>query len=502
MSDLEAFFTQIRAGGLAELRKGQIGRNVPIDAGFGPQPLLYADYVASGRALVQVEDFVRERVLPFYANSHTEASWCGSAMTQMREQARAAIVHCVGGDESCKAVFTGAGATAGINMLVSLLDIRQTLESGARVVVLVGPYEHHSNILPWRESGAEVVQIAEDPARGGPDLAVLEDALLDARSAALVIGAFSACSNVTGIITDTDAVTRLLKQYGALAIWDYAGGGPYLPIRMSPDPECRKDAIILSAHKFPGGPGASGVTVLRESVIRNLRPHRPGGGTVSFVSPWSHSYSSSVTAREEGGTPNVVGDIRAALVMLAKEAIGTDLILHHAETLRQRALKAWQGVAGLHLLGPTSGVRALPILSFRVTDRSGGAVHHQLFVRMLSDVYGIQARGGCACAGPYGHQLLQISKEQSARIEQNLDAGAELAKPGWVRLNLSCMHDETDINRILSSVPDLIGRADRLADQFDVDPATARFFSKRADPRRRGAAPMKPAALGLAQKTA
>lgn len=483
MSDLEAFFTRIRAGGLTELRNGQIGRNYPIDAGFGPQPLLYADYVASGRALVQVEDFVREHVLPFYANSHTEASWCGSAMTQMREQARAAIVHCVGGDASCKAIFTGAGATAGINMLVSLLGIRQTLDSGKRVVVLVGPYEHHSNILPWRESGLEIVQIAEDPVRGGPDLARLEEALLEAQSAALTIGAFSACSNVTGIITDTDAVTRLLKQHGALAIWDYAGGGPYLPIRMTADHDCMKDAIILSAHKFPGGPGASGVTVVRDSVIRNLRPHRPGGGTVSFVSPWSHTYSHSVTAREEGGTPNVVGDIRAALVMLAKEAIGADLILRHAETLRARALTAWQGIAGLHLLGPLSGVRALPILSFRVTDRSGAAVHHQLFVRMLSDVYGIQARGGCACAGPYGHHLLQISREQSARIEQNLDQGAELEKPGWVRLNLSCMHDESDINRILTSVPDLIARADTLADQFTVDPATARFFCKRAGPR-------------------
>jgi selenocysteine lyase/cysteine desulfurase len=290
-----------------------------------------------------------------------------------------------------------------------------------------------------------------------------------------VVGAFSACSNVTGILTDTDAVTRLLKRHGALAVWDYAGGGPYLPIAMSPAPDCAKDAVVISPHKFPGGPGASGVTVIRDRVIRTNRPHRPGGGTVAFVSPWDHRYAASLAAREEGGTPNVVGDIRAALVILVKDAIGADAVLAHAETLRTRAIAAWSGVPGLDLLALPPGARALPILSFRVRGRSGAPIHHQLFVRMLSDVTGIQARGGCACAGPYAHRLLGLSEAESRRLDARLAAGEELEKPGWVRLNLSLMHDEADVARILRAVPDLVARAETLAPRFRADPATARF---------------------------
>lgn len=475
MPGLETFLARMRAGGLDGLRAGHIGRDLRIDAGFGPQRLVYADYTASGRALAQVEDFIRDHVLPVYANSHTEASWCGAAMTRLREAARATILQLTGADADCSAVFTGAGATAGINMLVSVLGIRETLNAGGRVVILSGPYEHHSNILPWRETGAEFVAVPEHPEMGGPDMAALQDALREAQGAELIIGAFSACSNVTGILTDVDAVTRALKRQGALAIWDYAGGGPYLPLDMTPTADCAKDAIILSPHKFAGGPGASGVTVLRNTVVRNTRPHRPGGGTVEFVSPWGHHYSRSVTAREEGGTPNVLGDIRAALALLVKEAMGPSQILAHALALRARADRAWQDVPGLHLLGQRAGARALPILSFQVTTPAGMRVHHQLFARMLSDVYGIQVRGGCACAGPYGHNLLEITPQQSRHLAARIAAGFELEKPGWVRLNLGFMHDEGEVAHILAAVPDLIAHADTLVARYTVDPATARF---------------------------
>ncbi|WP_062763307.1 aminotransferase class V-fold PLP-dependent enzyme [Falsirhodobacter sp. alg1] len=449
------------------LRVGLIGNDFEIETPFGIRKMLYADYVASGRALAQVEHFVMTEVLPYYANSHTEASYVGATMTRMRDEARATIARLTGAGADAHVIFAGAGATAGINRIVRLLDI----PSRRDVTVLIGPYEHHSNILPWRESGARVVEIAEAP-EGGPDMAVLQAELLAAGG--LVVGAFSAASNVTGILTDVVAVTRLLKRHGALAIWDYAGGGPYLSMNMTPAPDAPIDAIVVSAHKFPGGPGASGVLVVRDTVCALSRPTAPGGGTVSFVSPWAHVYSTSVEAREEGGTPNVVGDIRAALVMLVKDAVGADYLHQIDMSLRERALTAWRDHPRLQMLGNIDAP-ALPIFSFRIRDGQGAWVHQQLFCRMLSDHLGIQARGGCACAGPYAHRLMGIDKAASSEIVNRLQQGHEVEKPGWVRLNLSYLHDEGQVARILAGVADLADRAPDLARQYICDASTARF---------------------------
>ena len=457
---------------VGDLRAGLIGEGKPIEGPFGPRPLLYADYVASGRALRQVESFVLEDVLPFYANSHTEASYCGGAMTRMRREARAIIGRLVGADADCAVIFTGSGATAGINRLVSLFGVAEAARRGERPLVLVGPYEHHSNILPWRESGAEVIDLGE-AATGGPDLAELE-AMLDATGdRALRIGAFSAASNVTGIQTDTDAVTMLLKRHGALAVWDYAGGGPYMPMNMAPAAGARKDAIVLSPHKFVGGPGASGILVVRKSAVERTRPSWPGGGTVSFVSPWGHDYVQDLAAREEAGTPNVVGDIRAALAFLVKDAVGQDFIHSRDAELNTRALAHWQQNPRLRLLGVDKPNR-LPIFSMRVLNGEGGFFHHQLFTRMLSDCFGIQARGGCACAGPYAHRLLGIDEAASAAIRESLAAGREIEKPGWVRLNFSFLMDDAKADFLIRSV-DALARDPSAAKAYLADVATARF---------------------------
>ncbi|WP_435169332.1 aminotransferase class V-fold PLP-dependent enzyme [Falsirhodobacter sp. 1013] len=452
---------------LDHLRQGLIGDGVPFETPFGTQRLLYADYVASGRALRQVEAFVAEQVLPFYANSHTEASFCGMTMTRMREEGRAAIARLVDAGDGCHVVFTGSGATSGINRIVNLLRVSERVRAGERVVVICGPYEHHSNILPWRETGAEMVEVAEAET-GGVNMDDLSRALKAADGADLVIGTFSAASNVTGILTDTEAVTAALKAAGALAIWDYAGGGPYLPMSMQ-----GKDAIVFSAHKFAGGPGASGVLVLRDTVVQRATPTQPGGGSVSFVSPRSHAYSARVTAREEAGTPNVVGDIRAALVMLVKDAVGTDRIHHREQELRARALRVWDAVPQMEVLGRRAP--ALPIFSFRIREGGGGYVHHQLFTRMLSDMTGIQARGGCACAGPYAHRLMGIDDTASEALFARLQAGEELAKPGWVRLNLSWLHSDVQADRIIAAVANLVANAAELSARYIGDPVTARF---------------------------
>lgn len=458
---------------IAQLRAGVIGEGAAFEGPFGPQKIIYADYVASGRALRPIETFVMEKVLPYYANSHTEASYCGGAMTRMRREARAVIARDCGADDSFATIFCGAGATAGLNRLVNLLGVTEAVQRGENPLILIGPYEHHSNILPWRESGAEVVEIPEADS-GGPDLIALEKALTDGKGR-LIVGTFSAASNVTGIVTDPDPVTRLLKRHGALAVWDYAGGGPYLPIDMRAGTDAEKDAVVVSAHKFPGGPGASGILILRKAAVCTRRMYHPGGGTVRFVSATSHDYSADIATREEAGTPDVIGDIRAALCFMVKAAIGqAQMDARHAE-LRARALAVWSKNPAMQIMGNPKA-RALPIFSFRIRDiAKGGYLHHQLFTRLLSDYHGIQARGGCACAGPYAHRLLGIGAAESAAIRAAILRGEELEKPGWVRLNFSALMDDTKADFIISAVDTLARNPRPMAETYACDSTTARF---------------------------
>ncbi|WP_232962642.1 aminotransferase class V-fold PLP-dependent enzyme [Paracoccus tegillarcae] len=447
-------------GGLDDLHQGMIGRDAVIEGTFGPRKMIYADYVASGRAHRQVEDFVMTEVLPWYANSHTEASHCGSRMTRMRRAARAEILRCVNGGAEHAAIFTGSGATSGLNRLVHLLGV------GSGWTVLIGPYEHHSNILPWRESGARVIEIAE-AAAGGPDMNSLRVALAAAKGP--VLGSFSAASNVTGALTDVAAVTAALQAGGAKVVWDYAGGAPYLPIDMG----LGMDAVVVSPHKFIGGPGASGVMIVRRDTVVSDRPSLPGGGTVRFVNDTAHDYALSVEAREESGTPNVIGDIRAALVFALKDAIGQSVIDARNADWMARAQRL-RGLPDLHLLGSRTAPR-LPILSFRIGDGQGGYIHQQLATRMLSDLYGVQARGGCACAGPYVHRLLGIGLAESERLREAILSGDEIRKPGFVRLNLCWAAPEEEVEAILDAVADLAVNAARYLDSYQVDPATAIF---------------------------
>ena len=452
------------------LPAGLIGEGMMIPGLNGDVPLVYADYVASGRALAQVEDYVTKHVLPFYANSHTEASWCGAYTTRLREDARHEIARLVGASDDDAVIFAGSGATAGLNRLVSLLGI----ERADRPVVFIGPYEHHSNILPWRESKAEVIEIPE-AATGGPDLDALAQALKDHADSDLLVGSFSAASNVTGIVTDTDPVTRLLKAHGALSVWDFAGGGPYLPIDMGSAGDVRKDAIVISAHKFVGGPGASGVLVVNKNAVTTHCPSMPGGGTVTFVSPWRHEYLDDLVAREEAGTPNVIGDIRAALAFIVKDVVGTDEIARRDEMFNQMALATWGDNPHLTLLG-TDNPHRLPIFSFLVQDASGAHVHQQLFTRMLSDIYGIQVRGGCACAGPYGHRLLDIDQVTSESLYTKVVTnGQEVSKPGWVRLNFGYLMDEAKVRFIIQAVDALSRSTFEYASLYQLDAATGMY---------------------------
>jgi selenocysteine lyase/cysteine desulfurase len=393
-------------------------------------------------------------------------------MTRLRREARDVIRTEVNASKDHAVIFTGSGATAGINRIAHLVGLKEMVNKGQSPVVLIGPYEHHSNILPWRESGAEVIEVPEAQG-GGPCMAALAQTL-EAFKGRPIVGAFSAASNVTGIVTDVVAVTRALKAAGAIAVWDYAGGAPYLSIDLCPADDALIDAVVMSPHKFVGGPQATGVLILRHEIVRTNIPTMPGGGTVRFVSPTGHDYSGNVEAREEAGTPNVIGDLRAALCFIVKSVITQNYITKRNRKNLAKGMTAWGQHPNIEILGNTQCDR-LPIFSFRLRDGKGGFVHQQLVTRLLSDCFGIQARGGCACAGPYVHRVLGIGEDASAAMRGKILSGNELEKPGFVRLNFSYLATDAEVNRIITAVLALADSATDHADGYTCDPATAIF---------------------------
>ena len=430
------------------IRQSLIGDDLILDGPYGNRPVIYADYTASGRSLSFIEDAIRELVLPWYGNTHSESSGTGMQTTHFRESAREAVCQGVGGDSSTAIIFVGSGATGAVNKLISILglnisfaldqkfQLNAQIPDSERPVVFLGPFEHHSNDLPWRESIAQVVRIPEDES-GHIDIEFLELALKKYGDRPLKIGSFSAASNVTGIISDSRAITRLLHENKALAFWDYAAAAPYVKIEMisSHDPMENIDALFLSPHKFVGGPGSPGVLAIRKELLKGIKASAPGGGTVSYVSDEEFQYVEDPVRREESGTPDIIGSIRAGLAFDLKNSIGA----HEIERLEGQLLERVRTVLSqdhrIEILGSQDAKR-LSILSLRI-GRDGQYLHHNFVVALLNDLFGIQARGGCSCAGPYGHRLLGIDQSKSHLFQEVIDQGWEGMKPGWVRINLN-----------------------------------------------------------------
>jgi len=468
------------------IRASIIGEDRLMATPYGLRRVTYADYTASGRALSFLEDFLRDQVLPAYANTHTESSGTGRQTTRLREEARAIIREAVGGDADTVVVFAGSGCTGAIAKLIGVLGLRlpSALEDAyhlsahiprqIRPVVFIGPYEHHSNELPWRESIADVVTIRLD-ADGGVDQADLRAQLERYADRPLRIGSFSAASNVTGILTDTAGIATLLHEHGALSFWDFAAAGPYVEITMGQtddNPLSYKDAIFLSPHKFIGGPSTPGGLIARRELFAHRVPDVPGGGTVAYVNSDEHAYLTDPAHREEGGTPAIIESIRAGLVFQLKAAVGTgriqELEAHHL----RRVFAAWEQEPGIELLGNVEAPR-LSIVSFVVRSPSGRALHHNYVVALLNDLFGIQARGGCSCAGPYGHRLLDIDLERSHEFEREILGGCEGIKPGWVRVNFNYFVSDAVVDYLIEAVRLIARDGWRLLGDYRFDPATA-----------------------------
>ncbi|CAB9504836.1 Cysteine desulfurase [Seminavis robusta] len=456
------------------IRKSIIGGQYHVLHGpFGPKPIVYADSTASGRASSLIEDYIQYCVLPFYANTHTEASATGLQTTRFREDARDRIRKaCNAPQDKYAVIFCGSGSTGAMNKLAGVLGASPlsapTKNPAQRGVIFISSQEHHSNELLWRESGnVDCVVIPQDPRTGLLDEQDLVRQLFQYQDRPLKLASFSAASNVTGIRCDTKAVTKLLHEHGALAVWDFAAAGPHVAIDLEGHD---MDGVYLSPHRFVGGPGTPGTLIARRSLFTNAIPTVPGGGTVNFVQPHGHEYIDDIETREEGGTPASVESIRCGLVLGLHHELGGDWIEQQETNFLQKALKSWSKNSNIVLLGNTDAKR-VSIVSFLVKapGDSGAFLHHNFVVALLNDLFGIQAGGGCSCAGPYGHLLLDIDTATYDKIVNKLATLGESIKPGWTRLGFSYYMSEETVKYMIDAVNLVANEGYKLLPHYQVN---------------------------------
>ena len=484
------------------LRKQTVGIDAAISTPFGARLMTYCDYTASGRCLAFVESYLMQ-LQRTYANTHTEDDVSGRSMTQLLHAAEEQIKSSVNAGPHGRLIAIGAGSTAAIDKLQQILGVQippatRALMSEAiraekgeefaaeyeaalerqRPVVFVGPYEHHSNEVTWRQGFAEVleVRLAED---GGIDLEHLERLLQDpAWQGRLRIGSFSAASNVTGIKSSVKDIARLLHRHGAIACFDYAASAPYVEIDMNPDPgpeggDASIDAVFISPHKFLGGPGSSGILVFHERLYHDqLPPSVGGGGTVEYVGPQGQDYIVDIEQREKAGTPGVLQTMKAAMAFEVKDAIGTEKIEAREHELLVRAFDRWKKLPAIHILGNQDPTRRIGIVSFNIRTSGGDWIHPRLLTVLLNDLFGIQSRAGCSCAGPYGHRLLDIDVARAERYRHWVLEGYQGIKPGWCRLGFHYVMDDAEVDFIIDAVEFLAEHGQSFVSLYDFDPHT------------------------------
>jgi selenocysteine lyase/cysteine desulfurase len=447
MTELAAHF--------ARIAEGIVGRDLRIQTPYGEKQVLYADWTASGRAYGPLEQRLLRDLAPYIANTHTETSFTGHAMTAAYKRAREIIKAHVHADAHDVLLATGTGCTGAINKLQRMLGLRApsnfigtaTVAESQRPLVLITHMEHHSNQTSWLECEVDLEVIPAD-AEGLVDVSAIPAILARYADRPLKIASVTACSNVTGLTTPYHEIAALLHAHGGLCFVDFACSAPYVPIDMHPeDPAQRLDAIFFSPHKFLGGPGSAGVLVFSSRMYTAAVPDQPGGGTVTWTNPWhEHRYYEDIEVREDGGTPGFLQLIRAALAVQLKEAMGVAEIARREREIVERALGRLSGRPDVVVLAGRHRQR-LPVVSFYVPG-----LHYNLVVRMLNDRFGVQARGGCSCAGTYGHFLLNVDARHSHEITSKIDAGDLSDKPGWVRLSFHPTTSDAELDAVCDAV--------------------------------------------------
>lgn len=490
------------------LRSQVVGADATVGTPFGDRLMVYADYTASGRCLTVIERYI-QNLQRIYANTHTEDDISGRSMTMLLEEAEAAIKDSVNAGPDGRIVCVGTGATGAIDKLQQIIGvalppatrvhltemIREALGAEAdrefgeylearQPVVFVGPYEHHSNEISWRESLATVVEV-NLAADGGVDLEHLE-ALLQREEykGRIRIGSFSAASNVTGRRTPVHEVAALLHRYDAIACFDYAASAPYVEIDMNPpegayDGDASLDAVFISPHKFLGGPGASGVLVFNRRLYHTeLPPTVSAGGTVDYVGPQCQDFIADIEEREKAGTPGVLQILKAGLAFQLKDRIGVDAIEARELELLTKTFDRWKGNENLEILGNPDPEKRISIVSFNVKDHHGRYLHPKFVTTLLNDLFGIQSRAGCSCAGPYGHRLLEIDDDTSERYRDWIRKGYCGIKPGWCRISLHYVMDDLEVDYILDAIDFVAEHGYRFLPLYDFDMSTGAWQHK------------------------
>jgi len=485
---------------IKSLRQDILGIDEMIRTPFGERLMLYADYTASGRSVDFIEAYLRG-IEAIYANSHTEDDTTGRMTTELLNQAEQIIKSAVNAGPDGRIIAYGTGATGAIDKVQQLIGVRlsrttkamldQLLDGALGVdqrivferyldahqpVVFVGPYEHHSNEISWREGLATVVEV-QASADGGIDLVHLQQLLQDSKyQGRMRIGSFSAASNVTGMISPVHEIARLLHRYNALVFFDFAASAPYVEIDMNPleqEEGAWMDAIFVSPHKFLGGPGASGILVFNKRIYHpELPPSLAAGGTVEYVGLENHDFIDDIEIREKAGTPGILQTLRAALVFELKAALGVEQIEEREGQHTRLAMESWSAHSSIEILGNPDPERRIGIISFNIKDSTDRYLHPRFVTVLLNDLFGIQSRGGCSCAGPYGHRLLGIEGDRAEAYRASVHQGYQGIKPGWCRIGMHYVFDHEEALYLVDAVQFVADYGERFLPLYAFDPQT------------------------------
>ena len=463
----------------APFRENIIGKDQTFTSPFGEKKILYADWTASGRIYKPIEEKLHNEVFPFVANTHTETSTTGATMSLALDEAMQIIKDHVGANDDDVLISAGAGMTMLVNKLQRILGLKLhesyvgKIKITNRPIVFISHMEHHSNQTSWIETIAEV-QIIPHKKDGYIDLEKFELLLKKYNDRELKIAAITSCSNVTGVFTPYYEISEIMHRNNGFCFVDFACSAPYVDINMHPKNKNQQlDAIYFSPHKFLGGPGSTGILIFNKALYSNKIPDNPGGGTVDWTNPWGeHKYVNDIQAREDGGTPAFLQTIKTAFVLKLKQEMGVQKILAREHEIHKIVWKKFLELNNTHVLASNFSNR-LGVYSFYIDG-----LHYNLAVQLLNDKFGIQVRGGCSCAGTYGHILLNVEKEQSCLITDKINSGDLTTKPGWVRMSIHPTMTNNEVHFIMNAIEELSKNHYKWGSDYSYNNKTNGFIYK------------------------